>query len=216
MAQIFRPSTNTFSKVSIFGALFFVCGLLWVYGLALRSPYATEVGVAKEQPVPFSHKHHVAGVGLDCRYCHSSVEGSSFAGMPSTAVCMGCHSQIWSESSTLEPVRRSLDEDRPLRWIRVHDLPDFVYFDHSIHVKKGIGCTSCHGRVDRMPLLWQVESLHMEWCLECHRNPERFVRPRDQVFRMDWEPPPDQLEQGRRLVEQYGIERMTDCSVCHR
>ncbi len=216
MAQIFHPGTNTLSKASIFGAVFILGGLIWVSTVFERSSYVTQAGVAREQPVPFSHKHHVGGMGIDCRYCHTSVETSAFAGIPATEICMTCHSQIWADSPMLEPVRASFRSGKPLEWSRVHDLPDFAYFDHSIHIKKGVGCATCHGRVDQMPLMWREKTLHMEWCLECHRAPEQFVRPRQYVFRMDWEPPADQLSLGRRLVEEYRIQSLTNCSVCHR
>jgi hypothetical protein len=216
MSQVFHPSTNTISKVSIFGAVFFLAALGWLVLKIERSSYVTQANVARPQPVPFSHKHHVAGLGIDCRYCHTTVEESSFAGIPPTKTCMNCHSQIWADSPTLEPVRESFRSDRSLEWTRVHDVADFVYFDHSIHVSKGIGCVTCHGRVDQMPLAWKVETLQMEWCLNCHRNPELYVRPRDQVFSMDWEPEGDQLALGRRLVEEYNIQKLADCSVCHR
>jgi hypothetical protein len=218
MPQIFHPSTNTFSKLSIFGAVFFLAALLWVIVAISRSSYVTQTEVAREQPVPFSHKHHVSGLGIDCRYCHTSVEEVAFAGIPPTKTCMTCHSQIWSDSPMLEPVRASFRTDRSLEWIRVHDLPDFVYFNHSIHVKKGIGCVSCHGRVDQMPLVWKAHSLDMEWCLECHRHPEQFVRPREYVLRMDWQPAGEQLALGETLVKEYHIDKskLTNCSTCHR
>jgi len=216
VAQVFHRSTNTFAKVSIFGALFFIAGA--TYGLALinRSAYITEAGVARAQPIQFSHRHHAGELGIDCRYCHTTVERTASAGMPPTQTCMNCHAQIWVESPTLEPVRASYRTDTSIRWARVHDLPDYVYFNHSIHVQKGIGCASCHGRVDRMNLTWQEASLQMEWCLECHRAPERFVRPRSEVFNMAWEPPPNQLDVGRELVREYKIQRLTDCYTCHR
>jgi hypothetical protein len=176
----------------------------------------TDVRVIREQPVPFSHKHHVSGLGIDCRYCHTSVETSSFAGIPPTTTCMSCHSQIWAGSPMLEPVRASLRTNEPLRWTRVHDLPDFVYFDHSIHVAKGVGCSTCHGRVDQMPITWRENTLLMEWCLNCHREPERYVRPRSAIFQMDWVPPPNQLEAGRALLQAYHIRKLTDCYTCHR
>jgi hypothetical protein len=215
MAQIFHPSFNTISKVSIFGALFLVLGALWLMGAVNRSPYMTGQDVVIDQPVPFSHEHHVGGLGIDCRYCHSAVEESSFAGMPSSKTCMSCHSQIFADAPMLEPVRASFRLDRSIPWVRVHDLPDFAYFDHSIHVAKGIGCASCHGPVDRMPLMWQDAPLLMEWCLACHREPERFVRPRQEVFNMAWTPE-DQARLGAELVERYGIARRTDCYACHR
>jgi len=218
MAQIFHPSFNTFSRASIFGALFAVAGLLWVLARVERSDYMTQVRVVRDQPVPFSHQHHVSGVGLDCRYCHWPVEESSFAGIPPTQVCMNCHSQIWNEAPTLEPVRASFRTGDPIRWTRVHDLPDYAYFNHSIHVKKGIGCTSCHGRVDKMPLMWKEAPLTMEWCLDCHRNPALHIRPRDEVFNMDYEPKGDQLEIGTRLVKEYDVRtsELDNCSMCHR
>jgi Cytochrome c7 and related cytochrome c len=220
MAQIFHRSFNTISKLSIFGAVFLLAGAGWAWARFIRSDYVTGVGVFRDQPVQFSHQHHVSGLGIDCRYCHTSVEKSSFAGIPQTEICMNCHSQIWTHSPMLEPVRESYRSGKPIdksiSWVRVHNLADFVYFDHSIHVAKGVGCVTCHGRVDRMPLTTQVASLHMEWCLECHRYPERYVRPRDKVFDMEWEPE-DQMSLGIRLVEQYQIrQNNTSCSVCHR
>jgi hypothetical protein len=216
MAQAFPPSANTLARGSLaVGAVAALASLWLLYELS-RSPYLTQAGVTHDQPVPFSHLHHVAGVGIDCRYCHTSVEASAVAGLPPTKLCMNCHSQIWAESPALEPVRRSARENTPIRWVRVHDLPDFVYFDHSAHVNRGVGCSTCHGRVDRMALARQEASLLMEWCLECHRSPERFLRPQEAIFDMTWEPPRDQREQGRALVAAYGIHTRTSCSTCHR
>jgi hypothetical protein len=216
MAQIFHRSTNTFAKVSIFGAVFIVAAIAWLIYELQRSSYVTEVGVAREQPVPFSHKHHVAGLGLDCRYCHTAVENSSFAGIPPTKTCMNCHAQVWSDSPMLEPVRASFRNDASIEWTRVNDLADFVYFNHSIHVAKGMGCQTCHGQVDQMPLAWREKTLHMEWCLECHRQPEKFVRPRSEVFNMNYKAPADQLRLGEQLVKDYKIRKLESCSVCHR
>jgi len=216
MAQIFHQSFNTISKVSIFGGLFVAAGVLWLMGAVNRSPYMTQVGVVRPQPVPFSHKHHVGDIGLDCRYCHASVETAAFAGMPSTKTCMTCHSQIWSEAPMLEAVRASYREDRSIAWTRVHDLPDFAYFNHSIHVAKGVGCQTCHGNVDQMPLAWRENTLNMEWCIGCHRAPEQYLRPREEVFNMHWTPPEDQLEAGRALAERYHVQNLTTCSTCHR
>jgi hypothetical protein len=219
MAQIFHPSANTLSRLSIFGGAFVALGLVTVTYLFNRSPFQTQVRVVREQPVQFSHEHHASGLGIDCRYCHTTVETSSFAGIPPTYTCMTCHSQIWRDSPMLEPVRVSLASEKPLRWTRVHDLPDFVYFHHGIHVQKGVGCVECHGRVDKMPLTWKEQPLTMEWCLECHRHPERHLRPREEVVKMDWVPPEgDQLALGRQLVKDYHIpvDRLTNCSVCHR
>ena len=216
MPQIFHPSTNTISKVSIAVAVVLLGALGWLLTAIQRSAYVTQADVPREQPVPFSHKHHVSGIGIDCRYCHTSVEESAFAGIPPTQTCINCHSQIWADAPMLEPVRESFKTDKSIEWLRVHDLPDFVYFNHSIHVKKGIGCVTCHGRVDKMPLVRQPRSLHMDWCLGCHRAPEQFVRPREHVFSMDWQPPVPQRILGKKLVEEYNIQTLDSCSVCHR
>lgn len=216
MAQIFHRSTNTIARVSIYGAAFLIAALGWaVYELS-ASPYVTDVNVAKDQPVPFSHKHHVGELGLDCRYCHTAVETSSSAGMPPTQTCMTCHSQIWVNSPMLEPVRASYRDDKSIQWIRVNAVPDFVYFNHSIHVNKGVACVTCHGPVGDMPLTWRANTLQMGWCLDCHRAPEKFVRPRDQVFSIHYQPPADQIELGRKLVKEYKIQSLTNCTTCHR
>jgi hypothetical protein len=216
MSQIFHHSTNTLSRLSIFGGIFIIAFLVWAWAELNASTYATRAKVPVEQPVPFSHEHHVGGLGIDCRYCHTTVENSSFANIPPTKTCMNCHSQIWSTAPMLESVRESFRTDKSIRWIRVHDLPDYVYFNHSIHVAKGVGCTTCHGQVNKMPLMWQESSLQMTWCLECHRHPERFVRPRSEVFSVTYKLPADQLELGRKLVKEYSIQSLTSCSTCHR
>jgi hypothetical protein len=216
MSQIFHRSANTISRVSIFGAVFAIAGLLVLFAAVNRSPWVTEARVAREQPIQFSHERHVGGNGIDCRYCHTSVEDSRFAGIPPTKTCMNCHAEIFANSPYLEPVRASFATGKPIQWTRVNDLPDFVYFDHSIHVNKGVGCTTCHGPVERMPLMWQAQSLQMEWCLDCHRNPEQYVRPRDAVFRVDYQAPSNQRELGTRLVAEYEIQKLTSCSTCHR
>jgi hypothetical protein len=157
--------------------------------------------------------------GIDCRYCHTSVEKSSFAGIPGTQVCMTCHSQIWTQASVLQPVRASLTTNEPIRWNRVNDLPDFVFFNHSIHIAKGVGCSTCHGALDEMPLTRRTQTLYMKWCLECHRAPQDYVRPRSEIYNLHWQAPPDQKTKGLRLVRQYQIDttgRLTNCSVCHR
>ena len=219
MPQIFHKSTNTISKVSIFGAVFFIAALGWVLDEVNRSPYVTTALDPREQPVQFSHAHHAGGIGIDCRYCHTSVETSNFAGIPPTKTCMNCHSQIWLNSAYLEPVRASFRTGESLEWVRVNDLPDFVYFNHSIHIAKGIGCDTCHGKVNKMPLMWQQNSLQMEWCMNCHRHPDRYIRPKDQVFNMDYEPPGNQETFGKDLVKQYNVlppNVLTNCDVCHR
>ncbi len=217
--QIFHRSTNFLSRVSIFGAVFFLAILLWLFYDLEASPYTTRQNMARDQPVQFSHAHHVGAIGIDCRYCHTSVEKAAFAGIPPTKTCMNCHSQIWAQSPYLEPVRASFANDTSLEWNRVNDLPDFVYFDHSIHVAKGVGCETCHGRVDQMPLMYQAASLQMRWCLDCHRNPEKYLRPKDQVFTMGWRPPVEQAVLGERLKREYHIRGravLESCSTCHR
>jgi len=230
--QIFHRSTNTISRATIYGAVFLLAALLWAVLALQRSPYVTYAKVAKPQPVPFSHQHHVAALGIDCRYCHTSVETSSFAGIPPTRTCMNCHSQIWTNAALLEPVRESFRSGKSLVWTRVNDLPDFVYFNHSIHINKGVGCNTCHGPVDRMPLMYNYGSLLMEWCLNCHRAPEKYLRPREQVFNMRYEQPStlkplildgheytDQIGLGTDLVKKYKLRTVADitsCSTCHR
>ncbi|MDX2154573.1 MAG: cytochrome c3 family protein [Bryobacteraceae bacterium] len=188
------------------------------FGLARlnESSYVRSTDIPIEQPVPFSHEHHVRGLGIDCRNCHQTVEIAASAGIPPTHTCMSCHSQIWTTAEMLEPVRASYRENRPLEWNRVYDVPGFVYFNHAIHVNKGMGCTTCHGQIDTMPLVWKASSLTMEWCLDCHRQPEKFVRPRAEVFNSDYRPPANQLELGRKLVAEYKVQRLTDCYTCHR
>lgn len=215
MPQIFHPSMNTVARVSIFGAVFIVTAIVALMLLVVRSPYVTEAGVVREQPVPFSHKHHVGDVGLDCRYCHTSVEDSSFAGIPPTKTCMNCHAQLFTESAMLQPVRDSFRTGEPLKWTRVHDLPDFVYFDHSIHIHKGIACVKCHGEVNEMPLMWREHTLHMQWCLDCHRQPELFVGDRQDVFSATMSTTVDPST-ASDLVAEYQIKSKTSCYTCHR
>jgi len=219
MAQIFHPSTNTISRVSIYGTLFILAFGAWVAWEVNQSAYYTDAKVPLEQPVPFSHKHHANELGIDCRYCHTSVETSSFAGLPPTSTCMTCHSQIWTNSEMLQPVRASYQTDKSLEWARVNALPDFAYFNHSIHVKKGIGCTTCHGQVGEMPITWREHTLYMRWCIDCHKHPERYVRRREDVFKPIYDPPANQLELGRTLVKDYQIKSaasLTSCETCHR
>ncbi len=216
MSQIFSRSANTLSKVSLFGMLALAGGLILLAMGIGRSSYVTRANEYVEQPIQFSHLHHVLDDGIDCRYCHTSVETSAFAGIPPTKTCMNCHSQLFSTAPILEPVRASFRDETPLRWVRVHDLPDFVYFNHSIHVKKGVGCETCHGRVDQMPLMRQEHSLQMSWCLDCHRAPENYVRPRSEITTMGYRPPVPQSVIGPQLVKEYGIRGNTSCSTCHR
>lgn len=219
MSQIFNRHANIYSRLSILAVVGFAAVLGGAVGLLHLSGYNTNQDAFVEQPIQFSHAHHVGGEGIDCRYCHTSVEESAFANIPPTKTCMNCHSQIWTNAPILEPVRASFRDNKPLHWTRVHDLPDFVYFNHSIHVRKGVGCATCHGRVDKMPLMYQKASLQMSWCLDCHRNPEKYVRPRDQVYNMAWEAPANDPGLGKRLVQEYkiaGAQQLTSCSTCHR
>lgn len=198
--------------------------LVAVVGLAAHyfsSPYYSGVDHTPAQPVPFSHKHHAGELGLDCRYCHTSTQQSSFAGVPESEVCMTCHSQLWTNARMLAPVRQSLARNEPLHWQRVHDLPDYVHFDHSAHVNHGVPCEACHGRVDKMPLTTKKKTLFMEFCLDCHRNPAPNLRPPEAVFEMGWQPPghPDRQHYGEQLMIRYHTptkDRLTDCSLCHQ
>ena len=219
MSQIFHRHTNVYSRLSILA----IVAVLVLAGTGVAvlnwSGYNTNPGMFVEQPIQFSHAHHVGGMGIDCRYCHTSVEESAFANIPPTKTCMNCHSRIWLGAPILEPVRASMAEGKPLNWVRVNDLPDFVYFNHSIHVRKGVGCATCHGRVDQMPLMYQESTLMMSWCVDCHRNPAKFVRPREEVFNMAWERPASDPGLGERLVKEYKIasaDQLTSCSTCHR
>jgi hypothetical protein len=180
------------------------------------SPDSTDVGYAPEQPVPYSHAIHVGQLGVDCRYCHNTVERAASAAIPPTQTCMNCHSAIRTNSEKLIPIKESYATGMPVEWVRVHDLPDYVYFDHSAHVRRGVGCVSCHGRVDTMEVVYQVEPLSMGWCLDCHRNPERHLRPVEFVTTLDWVPEEDQLVLGQRIREQNNINPRVDCNTCHR
>lgn len=217
-AQIFRPGINTVARVSIFIAALIVVELLLVLIVFFRSNYWREVHVAVQQPVFFSHQIHAGVIGTDCRYCHTSVDQAAYANIPPTETCVTCHSQVKQNSPYLQPVWQSLATGDPIEWVKVHDLPDFVYFNHSIHVNKGFGCTTCHGRVDEMPVVWKQQALFMGWCLNCHRNPEQYIRPVEEVYNMDWVPPPNQGEMGRQLIQEYNInvDRLANCYICHR
>jgi hypothetical protein len=218
MAQLFRPGANSVMVICMAALVILPSAAIVLAYLFRLSPYATNQYLTPAQPVPFSHAHHVGELGLDCRFCHSGVEKDAFAGLPPTHTCMTCHSQIWTSAAMLEPVRHSMASGVPLRWRRVNRLPDYVYFDHSIHVAKGIGCSTCHGPVQKMALMRQEAPLTMGWCLSCHRDPAQYIRPKERVFDMSWTPPPNQPEEGRRLLAQYFVHtaHLTDCSTCHR
>lgn len=217
MPQIFRPRANTLARLTLFGGVFALLAGIGIAIAVAHGPYASGAGRAPPQPIPFSHEHHVGGLGLDCRLCHGFVESSGFAGLPPTGTCLKCHSELWTDAPMLQALHASAAAGTGIAWTRVYDLPDFVYFDHAIHVRQGVGCVVCHGRVDRMALTVRARDLHMEGCLECHRAPERFLRPRERVFDLDWQAD-DQRRLGMRLVARYGIETgpLNDCSICHR
>ncbi len=217
MPQIFSHRSNSIVRASILAAFLLPCASGWVLHAIYWSPWTTREMTPIPQIVPFSHKHHVFGLGLDCRFCHTTVEKSAFAGMPSTEICMTCHSQIWKNAPMLAPVHESMANNQRLSWIRVNDTPDFVFFNHSVHINHGIGCVTCHGQLDQMPLTWKSHTLYMRWCLECHRQPEKFIRPREEVFNLNWTAT-NQLVLGKELMKKYDVhtEQLTDCSMCHR
>lgn len=214
MAQLFSAVWNVVAKAILAGGFILLGIAVWAIAGFNLSPYMTRVGVPQSQPVPFSHKQHVGQLGIDCLFCHTSVEKAPFAGMPPAATCMKCHKVILKESPLLAPVRESFEKGTPLRWTRVHDLPDFVYFDHSVHVSKGIGCVSCHGEVDKMPLLWKSETLHMKWCLECHRHPGNFVKGEWSGNEMKGKPAAKMAATGQKQALLW--QSKTNCSSCHR
>ena len=237
MAQVFHRSMNAVARITVFGLPLMLVGAALSGTIIYRSGYITGQNQVIDQPVPFSHKHHVGQLGIDCRYCHTSVETSAFAGVPPTKTCMNCHQQMWAGSEMLNPVRESYKLNKSIPWERVHNLPGYVYFNHSIHIAKGVGCVSCHGQVDDMALMSQAKPLLMEWCLKCHRNPEEHLRPRDEVTSMTWQPgdyvhpetskkenpdtgkPYTQAELGKKLKEPHKVRdalTITSCSMCHR
>ena len=216
MSSLFRPRSNT-----VFGLvlLLLVGGAVGTLGgLMVWARVPSGTGQADEvlQPIQFDHRHHIVDDGVDCRYCHTSVDKAASAGIPSTALCMNCHSQIWNRSPRLEPVRESYFTGQPIPWERVHRLPDFVYFNHAIHVTKGVGCETCHGRVDRMPAIWQWAPLTMSWCRACHRDPGPSLRPLDQITTMGWTPPGDPAALAQELVKKHDVHSRVSCTTCHR
>lgn len=219
MAQIFPKSANNIAKISMILAVVLVGLGGFAFTQFSRSAYLTGQYLEKQQPVQFSHKHHVGDDGIDCRYCHQTVETTATAGMPSTQTCMNCHSQIWADSPYLEPVRASFRDNKPIEWQRVHDMPEYTYFNHSIHVAKGVGCSTCHGAIDNMPVVFQENSLQMEWCIACHRTPENFIRPKSEIFNMNYQPGDIDQKDRDKLKVDYKIrskEMMTSCSTCNR
>jgi hypothetical protein len=221
MPQIFTPAADTWLRAALAAMAFLIVAAGLLVGGYVRSDYTTRIGWAPSQPVPFSHEHHVGGLGIDCRYCHTTVETSPHAGLPPTHVCMTCHSQVWTDAPMLAPVRDSLASGRPIPWVRVARVPDYVFFNHSIHVARGVPCVECHGRVDRMPLTYRAQPFQMSWCLDCHRDPTPHLRPPDQVTRMDWtgwDQSDASRAYGAAAMKVFGIHPATieACDVCHR
>lgn len=219
MAQLFQRGANNIAKASMIVAIVLGGVVFYAYTQIARSSYLTGRYVEKQQPVQFSHKHHVGDDGIDCRYCHTSVETAASAGIPPTQTCMNCHNQLYSDQEYLEPIRASYRDNKPIKWERVHDLPGFAYFNHSIHVAKGVGCSTCHGAIDEMPAVYQESSLQMEWCLSCHRNPEAKIRPKSEIYNMDWEDSNLTAGERKELYADYKIrseQMLTSCSTCHR
>jgi hypothetical protein len=220
LAQIFSPSADTWLRTLLAGAVAILAGATFVVGGYARSTYQNQVGWVQDQPVPFSHRHHAGELGIDCRYCHSGVETGAVAGLPPTHTCMTCHSQLWTGAAALAPVRRSYATGTPIRWQRVAQLPDYVYFDHHVHVRSGVACVACHGRIDQMPLTWRAEPFTMRFCLQCHRSEDHRLRPPAMVTRMDWS------RFGSEQLEAYSLDaaahrgidrkRLVNCETCHR
>lgn len=220
MAQVFSRSANNIAKISLVVAAILAGTAFYVYTQVSRSSYITGQYLEKQQPVQFSHKHHVGDDGIDCRYCHTTVETSASASLPPTQTCMNCHNQLFADSPYLEPVRASFRDNKPIEWERVHDLPEYSYFNHSIHIAKGVGCASCHGDIANMPAVYQENTLQMEWCLSCHRDPAPNIRPKSEIFNTSWNPaditPEQQAEVNEKITKLRSSEILTSCSTCHR
>ena len=219
--QVFKPGANTVARISLLAGLLFVGLAVGMIMLRNWSPYVINgnyTGVAVEQPVRFSHELHSGQLNIDCMYCHATAEVSAYAGIPDTHTCMSCHSQIATYSELLAPVRESYATGEPLEWLKVHDLADHVYFDHSVHIQKGFACETCHGRVDEMPQVWQSNKMLMAWCLDCHTAPEQYIRPIEERYTFGWVAPENQAEVGQQLIAEYqvNIDGLTTCAVCHR
>jgi hypothetical protein len=216
MAATFPPWANTATRVALAGLFTAGAALVIAPMIYVRMPSRRGQFDPVDQPVEFDHRHHAGDAAIECLYCHSTAERAATAGIPSADVCMGCHSQVWNRSLQLEPVRRAYFSGAPIPWNRVHDVPDFTFFDHSAHVTHGVGCVTCHGRVDQMARVHQVAPLTMGWCLDCHREPEKYLQPPETVTRMEWKPDEDQEKLGMRLSHELGVRRLTHCSACHR
>ncbi len=218
MAQLFSRSADMWLRVALLVLIGGLAFLFVAFVILSRSSYVTDQGWTVDQPVPFSHEHHAGALQIDCRYCHDSVESSPVAGLPPTHTCMSCHSQLWTGAEMLAPVRQSLAQGEPLRWNRVNELPDYVFFHHGVHVNAGVGCVECHGQVDTMPLMRKAEPMTMGWCLSCHRDPAPHLRPRDKVTDMNWQYQGDRRKLGEALMRKHEIGEgdLTHCYTCHR
>lgn len=216
MSQLFSPRANTVARVILVLIVLAPLGSMALGTVIGRSSYVTDERIALPQPVPFSHRHHAGELGIDCLYCHTGATKSDFAGLPPTYTCMTCHSQLWTQAEMLAPVRQSLATNQPIRWNRIHNLPDYVFFSHKVHVNNGVGCTTCHGPVDEMALTYKAEPMTMGWCLDCHRDPAPNLRPPDMITSADYDP--EEGPDPHALLARYGIEteHLTDCSICHR
>jgi hypothetical protein len=219
--QVFGPGANTFARVSLLAGGLITAIVIAIFFFSVRSPYTrvgAVTGVAIEQPVRFSHALHSGVINIDCRYCHLTAEYTAYGGIPDTHTCMSCHSQIATYSVLLEPIRTSYANGTPVVWNKVHDIAEHVYFNHSIHVNKGVGCETCHGRVDQMPLVWRNNTMTMNWCLDCHQRPYQYLRPVEEVYTFGWQPEGDQNQLGMQLMAEYDIQvdGLSDCAVCHR
>jgi hypothetical protein len=216
MSALFSPKSDGTFRLVLAVVLLGAAGTIGGLMIFQRTPYGTGQAHEITQPVQFDHRHHVKDDLIDCRYCHSSVEKAASAGIPSTELCLNCHSQVWNKSPLLDVVRASWFKNQPIVWTRVHNLPDFVYFNHSIHVNKGVGCVECHGRVDRMPAMQQVQPLTMGWCLDCHRDPNPRLRPVEEITNMNWKPEGDPVALGQELAKKYDVKPRVTCYTCHR
>lgn len=217
MANLFPDGSDALLRVGLVCVFLAGAALVLVPTIYVRTPFHTHQLFPVGQPVEFDHRHHVQDDGIDCRYCHNQVERAPMAGLPSASTCMGCHGQIWQQSPMLEPVRRSYFSGMPIPWKLVTDIPGYVYFNHAVHVNKGIGCEECHGRVDQMARVYKAFPMNMEWCLSCHRSPEKHLRPLSEITTMGWKPlPGDARALQAQLAKRYHVERLTDCTVCHR
>jgi hypothetical protein len=216
MSALFSPRSNGIFRLVIALLVAGAAGTVGALMVYQRIPAGTGQAEQVGQPVQFDHRHHVKDDLIDCRYCHSSVDRAATAGLPTTELCLNCHAQVWNKSPLLDLVRASWFSNQPISWVRVHRMPDFVYFNHAIHVNKGVGCVECHGRVDLMPAIEQVEPLTMGWCLDCHRDPYSRLRPLEEITNMTWKPDGDPVALGRELAKKYDVEPRTSCYACHR